>query len=161
MFPLKKQTNLVSTRAEGRIKFNRFSHDEDLPLLSSTQQFVPKIEMKDRENTFQVCVEVPGMTEKDLNVTLKDHVLVIEGEKKNETKNEDKKKGFYHSEFSYGTFYRAIPLSDEANPDEVTANCKDGILVIDVAKRPEQARTGKRIEIGRDKSNKQTSETKH
>lgn len=141
--------------------FDRFSHDEDLPLLSSTQQFVPKIELKDRDNSFQVCVEVPGMTEKDLNVSLKDNVLVIEGEKKNETKSEDKKKGFYHSEFSYGTFYRAIPLSDEANPDEVTANYKDGILVIDVAKRPGKARSAKRIEIGRDKSNKQISETKH
>lgn len=139
--------------------FDRFSHDDELPLLSSTQQFVPKIEVKDQEKAFQVCVEVPGMSEKDLNVTLKDNVLVIEGEKKNETKNEDKKKGFYHSEFSYGSFYRAIPLSEEANPDEVSASYKDGILVIDVAKRPEKARASKRIEIG--KSTKQLNDTKH
>lgn len=130
--------------------FDRFSHDEDLPLISSsTQRFVPKIEVKDNDKAYQVCVEVPGMTEKDLNVTLKDNVLVIEGEKKSETKNEDKKKGTYHSEFSYGSFYRAIPLSDDANADEVSASYKDGILVIDVAKRPEKAKASKRIEIGK------------
>ena len=137
--------------------FDRFSHDE-MPL-TTTQQFVPKIEVKDTDKGYQVSVEVPGMTEKDLNVTLKDNVLVIEGEKKNETKNEDKKKGVFHSEFSYGSFYRAIPLSDDVNTDDVTANYQDGILKIEVSKRPEKASTAKRIEIG--KANKQINDTKH
>lgn len=137
--------------------FDRFSHDE-MPLIG-TQQFVPKIEVKDTDKAYQVCVEVPGMSEKDLNVTLKDNVLVIEGEKKNETKREDKKKEVFHSEFSYGRFYRAISLSDDANPDEVNANYQDGILTIDVSKRPGKANNARRIEIG--KANKQINDTKH
>lgn len=142
--------------------FDRFSNDSDSSLLSTTsKQFVPKVEVKDNDKAYQVCVEVPGMTDKDLNVTLKDNILVIEGEKKNETKEEDKRKGFYHSEFSYGSFYRAIPLNDDANPDEVSADYKDGILTIDVAKRPGQKATAKRIEIGKDKSHKEVSGTKH
>lgn len=139
--------------------FDRFSKDFDMPTLSTGNDFVPKIEVKDTGKTYQICAEVPGMDEKDINVTLKDNQLVIEGEKKKEFKED--KKGFYHSEFSYGRFYRAIPLSEDMDPEKVNATYKNGLLTIDLEKVPEKAGKNKRIEINSGRSgNAQIGTTK-
>jgi HSP20 family protein len=139
--------------------FDRFNRDFDSSLTSSSQEFVPKIEVKEQGNTYHVCAEVPGMNEKDINVTLKDNRLIIEGEKKEETKNEDKKKGVFHSEFKYGRFYRAIPLSDEVDSERVSATYKDGVLAIEMEKKPRLDNT-KKIQISSGKKSEQ-SQTKH
>jgi HSP20 family protein len=122
--------------------FDRFSKDLDV---GANQSFMPKIEIKDQGKNYQVCAEIPGMDEKDISVSLKDNQLIIEGEKKSENKEE--KEGFYHSEFSYGKFFRAIPLSEDINSDEVHATYKNGVLNIEVAKNPEKKSSTKRIEI--------------
>jgi HSP20 family protein len=85
--------------------FDRFTKDFDVSQEGFSQFNTPKIEVKDLGKTYQICADVPGMDEKDINVTLKDNNLVIEGERKNETKNEDKESGRYHSEISYGRFF--------------------------------------------------------
>jgi len=110
--------------------FDRF--DFDMPFMHG--DFAPKIEVKDLAKTYQISAEVPGMDEKDFNITLKDNQLILEGEKRDEYQDEDKKKGYYHSEFSYGKFYRAIPLAEDVDKDKITANYKNGVLYIDVAK---------------------------
>jgi HSP20 family protein len=110
-------------------------------------QFIPKIEVKDVGSSYQVFAEIPGMSDKDINVTLKENNLILEGEKKSEYKSEEK--GAYHSEFSYGKFYRAIPLSDDIDTEQISASCKNGVLEIDLKKRPEEQRKAKKIEIGK------------
>jgi HSP20 family protein len=137
--------------------FDRFSKDFDA--LGVREDFSPKIEVKDKGQTFQVCAEVPGMNEKDINVTLKDNQLIIEGEKKNE--NEGEEKGFFHSEFSYGHFYRAITLSDDVDPDKVTATYKNGLLNIELEKNPDKAGRNKKIQINAGKSSARDVEQKH
>lgn len=126
--------------------FDRFSDNFNVSNFSA-QQFVPKIEVKDTGTTYQVSAEVPGMDQKDISVSLEDRQLVIEGEKRNEMKDEDQKKGTFHSEFSYGRFYRAIPLSEDVDAQKISANYKNGVLNIDLPKLPEQARKTKKIEI--------------
>jgi HSP20 family protein len=136
--------------------FDRFSQDFDFPTLTG-DHFSPKVELKDIGKSYQVCAEIPGMDEKDISVSLRDNQLIIEGEKKNEFKEEDKKKGFFHSEFSYGRFYRAIPLSDDIDAEKVKADYKNGILNIEVEKLPERANKSKKIQINAGKQ----IETKH
>lgn len=139
--------------------FEKFTEDLEMPL--SSQEFVPKIEVKDKGNSYQVCAEVPGMDEKDINVTLKENSLIIEGEKKNEVKNEDKKKGIFHSEFNYGRFYRAIPLGNDIDSEKVKANYRNGVLMVELEKLPEKATKHRKIEISSSSKDSSEGETKH
>lgn len=127
--------------------FDKFENVFDMPSLTTQTHFVPKIELKDLGKTYQVCAEVPGMDEKDINVTLQENNLVIEGERKSESKNEDKKSGIFHSEMSYGSFYRSIPLSDDVDVEQINASYKNGLLTVELGKRPEVAKKERRIEI--------------
>jgi HSP20 family protein len=125
--------------------FDKFL-DFEMPTFGQ-HDFSPKIEVKDNGKSYQICAEVPGMDEKDINITLKDKQLILEGEKRNEYKDEDKKKGYFHSEFSYGRFYRAIPLSDDVDTEKVKANYKNGVLFIDVEKLAGKESKTRKIEI--------------
>lgn len=141
--------------------FDRFERAFDMPTLASEDHFVPKIEVKDLGKTYQVCAEVPGMDEKDITVTLRENNLIIEGERKDEIKNEDKKAGRFHSEFSYGRFYRSIPLSDDIDAENVNANYKNGMLTVELAKHPEKAQKERRIQIGSSKKQVEENKQKH
>lgn len=127
--------------------FDRFSQDFEMPLTQSQEQFVPKIEVKDKGDSYLVCAEVPGMDEKDINLSLKENSLIIEGEKKKEFKDEDKKKGYFHSEFSYGSFYRAIPLGEDVDTENVSATYRNGVLDVTLKKLPEKVSKNKKIQI--------------
>lgn len=144
--------------------FDRFSRDFsdfDLPAFASQEQFTPRVELRDTGKMYQVCAEVPGMDEKDISVTLKNNSLIIEGEKRNETKSEDKKKGVYHSEFTYGSFYRAIPLSEDVDTEKINASYKNGLLNIEIEKRADVSSKTKKIQINAGKGESKRLDTKH
>lgn len=131
--------------------FDRFL-DFDMPTLGTQSDFTPKIEVKDVGKSYQICAEVPGMDEKDINITLKDNQLILEGEKRNQFKEEDKKKGYYRSEFSYGHFYRSIPLNDDVDTEKIKASYKNGVLFIDVGKSETTKSKTRKIEIGKEET---------
>jgi len=82
-------------------------------------------------DTLVVRAEMPGIDpDKDVEVTVTDHVLRIKAERREESKTEDKD-GF-RSEFRYGSFYRSIPLPAAASDEDVTASYTDGILEVRV-----------------------------
>lgn len=129
--------------------FDRFL-DFDMPTFGTHTDFTPKIEVKDLGKFYQISAEVPGMDEKDINITLKEKQLVLEGEKRNEYKDEDKKKGYYHTEFSYGRFYRAIPLYDDVDTDKIKATYRNGVLFVDIEKLAGAQSKTRKIEIAKD-----------
>jgi len=110
-----------------------------------TSDFLPNVEIKEKDKSYKVCAEVPGMKESDINVTLRDNNLILEGERKSESKEE--KEGYYSSEFSYGSFYRSIPLEEEVNADSVKASYKDGILTIEMDKVKPSNHKSKKIPV--------------
>ncbi|WP_408097779.1 Hsp20/alpha crystallin family protein [Peredibacter sp. HCB2-198] len=134
----------ASFRNEMNDFFDRFAR-EIFP--SDQSSFMPKLEVRDAGSKYELSAELPGMKEDDINISLKDNMLVIEGEKKNENKKEGK--GFYRSEISYGSFYRAIPLAADVNPDTVSATYKDGVLRISLDKTAEVESKTKRIAINK------------
>ena len=77
---------------------------------------------------FASAVELPGLEEKDVEVSLKDDVLTIRGEKQNETKHEEG--GAQWVERSFGSFRRAIPLPPDVESDAVKAHFKAGVLTV-------------------------------
>jgi len=114
-------------------------------LLSSSSEFMPRVDVNEDEKEIKVKAELPGMDEKDIDLSLDKDSLTIRGEKKEET--EDKGKDYYRSERRYGSFQRVVPLSTEVDEAKVEANFKKGILTVTLPKTPEAQRKHKRIEV--------------
>jgi len=134
-----------SIQDDFRDLLSRFDEMTDFPPMTVQGQFVPKVDVRDQGNSYLVTAEIPGMTQKDINVSLEQNVLTLEGEKKSE--HEDKGKGYWRSEISYGRFYRAIPLNDEIDEGKVEASYRDGVLKVTLGKIEGKERKSKKIEI--------------
>ena len=92
----------------------------------------PRLNLREDDKTVYVSVELPGVDKKDVDISYKDNVLVIKGEKKH---SEDvKKEDYSRIERSYGSFKRAIQLSNNIDEKAISANLKDGILELTLPK---------------------------
>jgi HSP20 family protein len=126
--------------------FDQYARDFFGPLIREPAlepNFNPRIEVRETIKRFEVSAELPGMDQKDIEVSLDGNNLILTGERKNEWKKEEG--GRYHSEFSYGSFYRSIPLGTDVDADKVDAHFKNGILKVSVPKSETSA--SKKIEI--------------
>ena len=109
----------------------------------TTMNFVPSVDFVEKENEFEVKVDLPGLKPEEVNVELKGDALWITGERKEEL--EEKEKTYHRIERRYGEFRRVIPLPSDVKEDEIEANFVDGVLKIAVPK-PEKAKA-KHIEV--------------
>jgi HSP20 family protein len=96
------------------------------------------------ENEIRVRAELPGVSEKDVEVTLDDDLLTIRGEKRLERK--DEKESFHFVERSYGTFQRSLRLPFPVDPEQVKASFENGVLTVTLPKTGQQERT-RRIQV--------------
>jgi len=96
---------------------------------------VPKVDVSETEKEVHVSADLPGIDEKDVDVSLANGVLTIKGEKKVE--KEEKDKNYHRVERSYGSFQRAIPLPCEVDEDKAEASFKQGVLTIKLPKTKE------------------------
>jgi len=90
----------------------------------------PVIEVKEKEGKLLVTAELPGLKKEDVKVHIDGDTLVVEGERKQE--KEEKRESYYHSERSYGRFYRSILLPEGAKADQTAAQFNNGVLEISV-----------------------------
>jgi HSP20 family protein len=97
---------------------------------------VPAAEIQETENAIHLKLELPGIEAKDLDVQVTENAVYVSGERKSETKTEDK--GVTRSEFHYGKFQRVIPLSARIQNTNVTADYKDGILNLTLPKTEQE-----------------------
>ena len=105
----------------------------------------PQIDLSETDKAVDVAVELPGVDEKDIDVTVTDEILTIKGEKKAET--EDKGKDYHVVERSYGTFQRILALPCEVEADKVDAKFDNGVLKISLPKSPEAKSKSHKIKI--------------
>lgn len=103
--------------------------------------YSPRIDVTEDEKGYTVTAELPGMDEKDVEVTLSDNALTLRGEKKNES--EEKGTNFYRMERTYGSFQRVIPIPAEVDDSKIEASFKKGVLAVTLPKT-ETARTDER-----------------
>lgn len=108
----------------------------------------PSVEVGETDQEIRVTAEVPGMSEKDIELLVEDGVLTLRGERKSET--EDKDRGY--SERFYGRFERRIALPTGVDQEAAKADFRDGVLTVTLPKS-EEAERGRRIPIN--------SETRH
>lgn len=109
----------------------------------------PKVDIHEQDDAYRISVEVPGVSEDDLKLTLEGDNLIISGEKSHE--NTEQEKGRVHRvERSYGSFQRILNLPVDVNAHDIKADFKNGVLTVtlprDESKLPDQGRT---IPIGK------------
>jgi HSP20 family protein len=110
---------------------------------AATPAWAPALDIAERKDAYLVTVELPGVKLDDLQITLEDGLLTIQGERHSTDDAADQ--NFYRVERRYGSFRRAITLPAHVMADEVEASIEDGVLRILVPKA-EEARP-KRIQV--------------
>jgi HSP20 family protein len=106
---------------------------------------MPRFDVTETDEAVEVKAELPGMDEKDVEVTLDEETLTIKGEKKQE--KEEKKRNYYMSELSYGQFHRVVPLPSAIDRDKAKATFKNGVLRLTVPKTAEARSRARTIKI--------------
>lgn len=107
--------------------------------------WTPRIEAFQKGDKLIVRAELPGMKKDDVEVNVTEDAVVIRGERKEE--HERREEGFFHSERSYGNFYRTVPLPEGVITDSARATFKDGILEIELQAPPSEVSRGRKVEI--------------
>jgi HSP20 family protein len=103
------------------------------------------VDITENEKEIKLSAELPGMDEKDIDVSLQNNTLTIKGEKKEE--KEDKGKDCYKMERSYGSFSRSIPVPVEVETDKVEAKFNKGVLSITLPKTAKAVAETKKIAV--------------
>ena len=111
----------------------------------STQVITPTLDVKENEKEIVVKADLPGMDEKDINLTVHNGVLSLRGEKKSE--HTDERDNYHVMERSYGSFQRSIRLPETIDEDKAEARFDKGVLTITLPKRPESVSAQKKIQI--------------
>mgnify|MGYP001500371486 CR=1 FL=1 len=114
---------------------------------SLTGAITPKIDVVESKDAIEVTAELPGVDEKDLDVSVSDGVLTIRGEKKTSREETDKDKNWHVVERSYGSFQRSVALPFDPDTGKVEAKFDKGVLNIKLPKPPEVAKKQQKIEI--------------
>ena len=111
-----------------------FHSDWKYPLKTNSN-WKPEIDIKESDNLFQIKADIPGLTKKDIKVSLKGDQLTISGERKKISDNENDH--YHYRERSIGKFKRSFNLPESINKDKIQASFKSGILSIELEKHEE------------------------
>ena len=109
--------------------------------------FAPASEASTNETAYTISLELPGVTEKDVEISVHDSALTVKGEKR--TGREETGETWFFSERQYGAFSRSFRLPPDADDDKVSADLRDGVLTIRVPKRAEEEAKARTVKIGR------------
>jgi len=108
--------------------------------------FIPAAEMTDTEDAIHLKLEIPGIDPKDLDIQVGAESISISGERKSESKTEEK--GVTRTEFRYGQFRRVIPLPVRVQNNNVSADYKDGVLNLVLPKAEEAKHKIVKVNVG-------------
>jgi HSP20 family protein len=109
---------------------------EMMPSLGTEQAvFTPRFEVKETKDAYVFKADLPGIDEKDLDISLTGNRLTVSGKREAEQREENDR--FYAYERSYGSFSRSFTLPDGADVDHANADMKHGVLMISIPKKPE------------------------
>lgn len=108
--------------------------------------FIPAAEIQETPEAVHLKVEIPGLEAKDLDVQVTAEAVAISGERRSETRTEEK--GVTRSEFRYGKFRRVVPLPARVQNDKVEADYKDGILTLNLPKVEAEKNKVVKVNVG-------------
>jgi HSP20 family protein len=105
----------------------------------------PAIDFSEDDKAYHLTAELPGLSEKDINLTLSDDLLTVTGEKREE--KEEKEKNYHYSERRFGSFRRAVQLPQHIDRDKIEANFKNGVLEVTLPKTRDAMQRQRKIEV--------------
>lgn len=105
-------------------------------IAKTAHAFTPRVNVQEKDEEIVVSVELPGLEEKDFDISLEDDVLIVKGEKRSE--HEEEREGFHRVETTSGSFERRLALQCEVDADEAKATYKNGVVTVVLPKRPEE-----------------------
>ncbi|UNK57047.1 Hsp20/alpha crystallin family protein [Pseudoxanthomonas daejeonensis] len=107
-----------------------------------TSQWAPSVDIREEADRFVIFADIPGVDPKEIEVQMDKGVLTLKGERAGE---EGETQGYSRRERAWGAFHRRFALPDSADADNITASGRNGVLRIDIPKRPRA--TPRRIEV--------------
>ncbi len=106
---------------------------------------LPAVDVVEKDTEYRIAAELPGMDEKDIEVSVANDVLTVKGDKKEE--KEEKRKGYYMAERRYGSFQRSFRLPESVNQDKIEASFQKGVLHIVLPKTEDARGKAKKIAV--------------
>jgi HSP20 family protein len=113
------------------------------PLLTETTEWLPAVELVEKDGEFVMTAEIPGMAREDVDISVEDNVLTLKGEKKFE--RDEEKEEMHIREREYGTFARTLTLPRTVDAAKIRAEYRDGVVEIHMPKGP--GAEGRKIKI--------------
>jgi HSP20 family protein len=138
LFPAIRYSNLPSrVWPESSQLFDEFFSDFPFSRWSNSSRdnWMPSVDILEKDGNLILRVEVPGMSQKDIDLKLEGNVLTIKGEKKHS--QEESNGNYRRIESSFGSFTRSFTLPETVDRDKIHADYKDGVLTITVPQKPE------------------------
>jgi HSP20 family protein len=125
----------------------RGSHSPEGPEEAlTTTALAPPVDIYEDEHNIILKIEVPGIDEKDIDVSIQNNTLTVRGERKIE--KEEKEENFHRVERQYGSFTRSFTLPSTVDPGQVSAQCDKGVLKISLAKKAEAKPKQIKVSVG-------------
>src|SRR5262249_16011789 len=116
------------------LRWDPFRYDTGLSYRSSGE-FTPRFDVKEAKEAYVIKADLPGVNQDGVEVSVNGSLLTVSGNGEDEHRTEGEQ--YFTLERSYGSFSRSFSLPDTADAQNVCADLKDGVLVINVPKRPE------------------------
>ena len=133
-----------------RIFRESYSSPEGPEETLTTTSFAPPVDVYEDEHNITLKIEVPGIDEKDIDVSIENNTLAVHGQRKFE--KEEKEENFQRIERHYGSFTRSFTLPTSVDPEQVSAHYDKGVLKIRLAKKTEAKPKQIKVNIGGEKT---------
>ena len=131
---------MITRRGYKPLTLSDFFNEDFFPMNRNTSS-LPSVNIREDEKAFYLELAVPGMDKKDLRIEVKDDVLTISSEHKEE--RDQDLEGYRRREFSYSSFCRSFYLPEDVNGEKIGASYKDGILNVEIPKLEEEKKKEK------------------
>lgn len=92
----------------------------------NSSDWIPSVDVNEDEKAYTISMDLPGMTKKDISISIRDQILSVSGKRENKSDN------LFRSERRFGSFSRSFNLPDEIKIDKVDATFNDGVLTISI-----------------------------
>jgi len=140
-----------STMQDRMNRLFRESYSPEVPDDSlTTTSFAPPVDIYEDEHNITLKLEVPGIDEKDIDVSVENSTLTVHGERKIE--KEEKEENFRRIERQYGSFTRSFTLPSSVDSGQVSAHYDKGVLKIKLAKKAEAKPKQIKVNVGSEKT---------
>ncbi|MDX9772484.1 MAG: Hsp20/alpha crystallin family protein [Bacteroidales bacterium] len=132
---------MITRRNYKPLTLSDFFNEDFFPGYNRPSTSLPAVNIREDEKSFFLELAVPGMNKNDLKIEVKDDVLTISAEQKEE--KQDDTEGYKRREFSYSSFCRSFYLPEDVNGEKIGASYRDGILNVEIPRLEEDKKKEK------------------